>query len=72
MLTRQLESIVADLTPETKTVIMGCGGRFLYPQDQDIKRYRYPDGSDLYCYEHSSLYRRRIQEHAQMIEEFGE
>ena len=72
MLTRQLESIVADLTPEIKTVIMACGGRFLYPRDRAIKRYRYPDGSEDYCYERSSLYRRRQREHAQMAKEFGE
>ncbi|HHU52541.1 MAG TPA: ascorbate 6-phosphate lactonase [Clostridiaceae bacterium] len=59
MLTRQLEYIVSDLTPETKTVIMACGGRFLYPQDQDIKRYRYPDGSEDFKYERSEHYKRR-------------
>ena len=31
---------------------MACGGRF-YPQDQDIKRYRYPDGSEDFKYERS-------------------
>ena len=37
-----------EITPEIKTVIMRCGGRFLYPQDKDIKRYRYPDQSEMY------------------------
>ncbi len=41
----QFERIVAENTPEIKTVIMHCGGRFDYPQDQDIKRYRYSSGA---------------------------
>lgn len=39
---------MAENTPEIKTVIMRCAGRFDYPKDQDIKRYRYPDGSENY------------------------
>ncbi len=59
LLPAQFERIVSEITPEIKTVIMACGGRFLYPQDQDIKRYWYPDGSEDYNYEKSSLHRRR-------------
>ena len=44
LLASQFERIVAENTPDIKTVIMRCGGRFDYPKDQDIKRYRYADG----------------------------
>ncbi len=53
MLVRQFESIAADICPECKTVIMRCGGRFEYPKDQDIKRYRYSDQSENFRIEHS-------------------
>ena len=46
MLIRQFESISADICPECKTVIMRCAGRFDYPKDRNIRRYRYPDQSD--------------------------
>jgi len=49
----QFERIVAENTPEIKTVIMRCAGRFVYPNDQDIKRYRYSDGSENYNFEKS-------------------
>ena len=61
-LTDQFERIVSELTPEIKTVIMACGGRLLYPQDQDIKRYKYPDGSEDYCYERSEIHKKRQRE----------
>ena len=48
LIINQFERIVAENTPEIKTVIMRCAGRFDYPKDQDIKRYRYPDGSENY------------------------
>ena len=34
-------------------IIMQCAGRFDYPKDQDIRRYRYPDGSENYDFEKS-------------------
>ena len=54
MLVRQFESICEDICPESKTVIMRCAGRFDYPKDQDIKRYRYPDQSENFRLEYSS------------------
>jgi L-ascorbate 6-phosphate lactonase len=48
LLCSQLERIVHENTPDIKTVIMRCGGRFDYPKDKDIGRYRYPDGSENY------------------------
>jgi len=62
LLTDQFERIVSELTPEIKTVIMACGGKFMYPQDKDIKRYKYPDGSDDYCYERSEIFKKRQRE----------
>lgn len=53
LLVRQFERIVEENTPEIKTMIMRPGGRFLYPADQDKKRYRYPDGSEFYDFEKS-------------------
>lgn len=53
MLVRQFESISADICPECKTVIMRCAGRFDYPKDQDIRRYKYPDQSDRFRLDHS-------------------
>ncbi len=53
LLVNQFERIVAENTPHIKTVIMQCGGRFDYPKDQDIKRYRYSDGSEHYDFEKS-------------------
>ena len=49
----QFERIVSENTPEIKTVIMRCAGRFDYPKDKDIKRYRYPDGSETYDFNKS-------------------
>jgi len=37
----ELERIVKERAPNIKTVIMQWGGRFQYPQDQDIGRYKY-------------------------------
>ena len=68
MLTRQLEYLAKDLCPDTKTVILACGGRFLYPKDQNIGRYAYPDGSDEYDYKASEVYKRIQQEHKQALE----
>lgn len=53
LLINQFERIVHEITPETKTVIMRCGGSFDYPRDKDIKRYRYPDQSEKYTPEKS-------------------
>lgn len=48
LIINQFERIVSENTPHIKTVIMRCAGRFDYPKDQDIRRYRYPDGSENY------------------------
>ncbi|MDR3588471.1 MAG: MBL fold metallo-hydrolase [Negativicutes bacterium] len=56
LLVNQFERIVQENTPEIKTVILKCGAQFNYPQDQNIKRYRYPDQRERYCPERSLLY----------------
>lgn len=56
LLTAQLERIVHENTPEIKTVIMAQGGRFIYPDDQNIGRYRYPNQSQGYNPERSVTY----------------
>lgn len=48
LLVTQFERIVRENTPEIKTVIVRQGGRFLYPDNQDIGRYRYPNQSEKY------------------------
>jgi len=45
VIVNQFERIATEMTPEIKTVIMQCGGRFDYPKDQDIKHYRYKPGA---------------------------
>ena len=67
MLTRQLEYIAHDLIPDTKVAIMSCGGRFLYPQDQNIGRYRYPDGSEDYHYESSEMCKKLRAQHEAFV-----
>ncbi|MDR3560817.1 MAG: MBL fold metallo-hydrolase [Negativicutes bacterium] len=56
LLVNQFERIVAENTPEIKTVILRCGAQFNYPQDQNIKRFRYPDQRERYCVDRSLLY----------------
>ena len=68
VLTRQLEYLAPDICPDTKTVIMACGGRFLYPQDQDIKRYSYPDGSEDYHFERGEFAIRMENQHKVAME----
>jgi len=58
----QFERIVAENTPEIKTVIMQCAGRFDYPKDQNIRRYRYPDGSENYDFEKSVFAKKNKKE----------
>ena len=53
LLVKQFERIVSENTPEIKTMIMRCGGRFNYPADKDKGRYRYPDGSENYDFSKS-------------------
>ena len=53
LLVKQFERIVSENTPEIKTMIMRCGGRFDYPADKDKGRYRYPDGSENYDFSKS-------------------
>ena len=67
MLTRQLEYLAKDICPETKTVIMSCGGRFLYPQDRDIGRYAYPDGSEDYHFERGEVALRIKKQHEAVL-----
>jgi L-ascorbate 6-phosphate lactonase len=52
----QLERIVKDNQPEMKTVIMQAGGKFVYPRDENIGRYKYPDYRELYRAEDSWEY----------------
>ena len=55
LLVKQFERIVSENTPDIKTMIMRCGGRFDYPKDQDKKRYRYPNGSENYDFSKSTF-----------------
>ena len=48
LLVNQFERLVAENTPEIKTVILRPGARFIYPDDRDIRRYRYPNQSEGY------------------------
>ena len=43
-----LEWLVQKESPRMKTVILQPGARFVYPDDQDIGRYHYPDYAELY------------------------
>ena len=65
LIINQFERIVKENTPEIKTVIMRCAGRFDYPKDQDIGRYRYPDGSENYDIEKSVYGRARADRERQ-------
>lgn len=56
-LIEQFELLTAQNASGVKSVIMQGGGRFDYPKDQNIRRYRYPDGSENYCFENSAMYR---------------
>ncbi len=38
-----LERLIRENDPAMKTVIMQAGGMFVYPDDKDIGRYKYPD-----------------------------
>jgi L-ascorbate 6-phosphate lactonase len=58
LLVRQFERTVAENSPEIKTMIMRCGGRFDYPADKDKGRYRYPDGSERYDFSKSVFARK--------------
>ena len=39
---------MSENTPQIKTVILKPGARFIYPNDQNIKRYRYPNQGEGY------------------------
>ena len=67
MLTRQLEYLAKDIIPDTSIAIMACGGRFLYPQDKNIGRYSYPDGSEDYNFERSEMGRRLKIQHENVM-----
>jgi L-ascorbate 6-phosphate lactonase len=51
-----LVDIVKANDPSIKTVIMKHGGLFVYPKDQDIGEYRYPDWRERYNWEKSFVY----------------
>ncbi|MCC8189814.1 MAG: MBL fold metallo-hydrolase [Planctomycetes bacterium] len=44
----KLEQIVRDNDPNMKTVIMQWGGRFVFPDDENMGRYKYPDWQERY------------------------
>jgi len=48
LIANQFERIVHELTPEIHTCILRPAARYLYPQDKDLKRYRYPDQREKY------------------------
>lgn len=56
LLLNQFERIAAENAPEIKTVILQCGAQFNYPQDQDIKRYSYPNQTEKFNIENSAKY----------------
>jgi L-ascorbate 6-phosphate lactonase len=58
----QLERIVRENEPSMKTVIMLAGGKFVYPDDQYIGRYKYPDYRESYRLEQSWEYGKPAQE----------
>jgi L-ascorbate 6-phosphate lactonase len=43
-----LEWLVHRQAPGIKTVILQPGARFVYPDDKDIGRYKYPDYAEMY------------------------
>jgi L-ascorbate 6-phosphate lactonase len=43
-----LEWLVQKEAPDLKTVILQPGARFVYPDDREIGRYKYPDYAELY------------------------
>jgi L-ascorbate 6-phosphate lactonase len=52
----QLEWIVQQNDPGIKTVILKAGAMFIYPDDQDIGRYKYPDWRERYDWQRSKKY----------------
>jgi hypothetical protein len=58
----QLERIVREDEPGMKTVIMLAGGKFVYPDDQNIGRYKYPDYRESYRPEQSWEYGKPARE----------
>ena len=52
----QLEYIVQKNDPSIKTVILKAGAKFVYPDDQNIGQYRYPDWRERYNPEKSKEY----------------
>ena len=68
MLPRELEYLAKDVCPDTHITIMGCGGRYVYPQDKNITRYAYPDGSEDYHFERGEVYKRIQQQHQAVSE----
>jgi L-ascorbate 6-phosphate lactonase len=52
----ELERIVKERAPNIKTVIMQWGGKFQYPQDQDIGRYKYSQQDEKFNPERSLEY----------------
>ena len=52
----QLEYIVKANDPSIKTVILKAGARFIYPGDENIGQYRYPDWRERYDPKRSKEY----------------
>lgn len=58
----KLEAIVKQNHPTMKTVILMCGAKFVYPNDKDIGRYKYPDCRERYRPEYSWEYGKPAEE----------
>lgn len=63
MLVNQFERIVKENTPHIKTVILRHGAQFIYPDDQDIGRYRYDNGSIKYDASKSIKYGKEVKKY---------
>lgn len=53
---RWLSKIVEGYDPNLKVCIMKSGGIYVYPRDENMKEYKYPDGSDRYDWTKSLFY----------------
>ncbi len=52
----QLSRIIDENNPNIHACIMKSGGIFVYPQDKDMREYKYPDGHEKYNWEKSFVY----------------
>jgi len=53
---QQLVKIIQDNDPSIKVVILQWGAKFIYPDDQDIGYYKYPDWRERFCPHYSWEY----------------